>query len=174
METLSNTLSALSLAFAMFIAPALICGGIFALPSFLFVLVQKFSHRHFPRFSRVVIGFTSICSFAVALFFTTWYLIEMIYALGIPSSQDWAEKQKYYSDVIDEATYRSLVPVYFQQPCAKEPEIVCQLGSMYTIDAYEMPLVSGLVSAITTILIGLSAQNRLNLKFQPRQREVTV
>jgi hypothetical protein len=58
--------------------------------------------------------------------------------------------------------------VYFQKPCTTNPETVCQLGREYAINPwnsregmYRMPVVSGTVAAIVSVLIGLWAQNRI-------------
>jgi hypothetical protein len=162
-DNIYNTLSAASLFFLMFIIPALICGGLVALPSVFFSFLQRFSHRRFPKLNLFIVSLTGIGSFALALLYITRSIIGLSYALTIPSAPNAAEKQLFESVAIDEATYRSLVPVYFQKPCTRTPEIVCQLGSEYTIDAWNsIPVISGIVAAITSILIGLRAQNAIN------------
>ena len=156
----------------MFILPALICGILVALPSVFLVFLQRFSRRHFPKLNWFVVSLTGVCSFTLALLFITRSIIGLSYALTIPSSPDWKEKQLFESAAIDEATYRSLVPVYFQKPCTRTPEIVCQLGREYAIEPwnlrdgmYGIPIVSGTVAAITSVLIGLWAQKVIKIRF---------
>ena len=129
-------LSEAFLGLVMFIVPALICGILLGLPSLLFVLVLRYSHRSFSEFVPFVIGLTAIFSFAIALLFATRSLIDLRYAVELPSSPNWAEKQLHYSAIINEATYRSLVPAYFQKSCTRNPEIVCKLGNMYAINLW--------------------------------------
>jgi len=173
-DNIINTLSMLSLGFAMYIIPAVIYGSLIALPFVIFILLQKLSHRHFPNLSLFVFCLTSICSFMLVLLSTTRSIIGLMYAITIPSAPNAAEKQRFQSAAIDEATYRSLVPVHFQKPCSKPPDVVCQLGQEYAIDPWNlrdeisrMPVISGLVAAIVSLLIGSRAQNMIRIKSLP-------
>jgi len=160
-EAFFNTLSLLSLGFVMFIIPALIYGILIALPSVFFSFVQRFSRRRFSKLNLLVVSLTGICSFTLALLYVTGSIIGLSYALTIPSAPNAAEKQLFESAAIDEATYRSLVPVYFQKPCTRTPETVCQLGREYAINPWNsIPIVGGTGAAIVSVLIGLWAQPR--------------
>ena len=64
--------------------------------------------------------------------------------------------------------------MYFQKPCTKTPDVVCQLGQQYAFNPwdlhegiYRMPVISGLVAAIVSLLIGLRAQNMIRIKSLP-------
>jgi hypothetical protein len=173
-DNIYGVLSETFLGFVMFIIPAIIYAILIALPSVFFILLQRFSHRRFPKFNFLVLSLRGICSFALVLLSTTRSIIGLSYTLTIPSSPNWQEKQLFESAAIDEATYRSLIPVSFQKPCARTPEIVCQLGSQYAIDPwnsrdgmYRMPVVSRTVAVIVSVLIGLWAQNWFNVRSFP-------
>ena len=161
-DNISNTLSAAFLLFLMFILPAIICGILVALPSVLFSFLQRLSHRRFPKLNLFIVSLTGISSFALALLYITSSIIGLSYTLTIPSSSNWEEKERFQSAAIDEATYRSLVPVYFQKTCVRTPETVCQLGSEYAIDAWNsIPVISGTIAAITSLLISLRAEKNV-------------
>src|SRR5689334_18768656 len=130
-----NALEYFLLLFVIFIGPALICGILMALPSLSFIFLQRFSNQRFPKLSLSVVSLTCICSFGAALFFTTRAIIGFEYELEIPYGyfsdvpKNSAEKQLFDSSIINEATYRSLVPLYLQRPCTRTPRVVCKLGS---------------------------------------------
>jgi hypothetical protein len=173
-DNIYNALSMASLGFAMYIIPALIYGSLIALPSVLFFLLQKFSHHHFPNLSLFAVCLTGFCSFILVLLSITRSMIGLSYAITIPSSPNWEEKQRYESAAIAEATYRSLVPMYFQKPCIKIPEVICQLGQQYAIEPWNlrdgiarMPVISGLVASLVSLLIGLRAQIMISVKSLP-------
>ena len=172
-DNIYNTLSMAFLGFVMYIIPAVIYGGLIALPSVLLCLLQKFSHQRFPNLSLFIVLLTAICSFLLVLHSTTRSIIGLSYTITIPSSPNWEEKQRFQSAAIDEATYRSLVPVYFQKPCTGA-QIVCRLGQQNAFNPWNlrdwmgrMPVISGLVAAIVSLLIGLRAQNMFRIKSLP-------
>ena len=169
-DNISNTLSMAALGFAMYIIPALIYGSFIAFPSVLFFLLQKLFHRSFPNLSLLIVFLTGICSFGLVLLVTTRSIIGLSYVITIPSSPNWEEKQRFQSAAIDEATYRSLIPVYFQKPCTSV-EVVCQLGQQSAFNPWNlrdgmdrMPVISGLVAATVSLLIGLQLQNMIRIK----------
>jgi hypothetical protein len=172
-ETFFNTLSLLSLGFVMFILPAIICGALVALPSVFLSFLQRLSHRHFPKLNLFVVRLTGVCSFALALLYVTGSIIGLSYTLTIPSAPNAAEKQLFESAAIDEAIYRSLVPVYFQKSCTRTPETVCQLGREYAINPWNsIPIVGGTVAAIVSVLISLWAQNAITRRSFPDHKAV--
>ena len=158
--------------FILFSIPALLYSSLVLVPLLLFVFYQRYSHQYFRKSHSLLVIATSIGSFAIAVLVTTRSLISFGYSFEIPYSleipKNETEKKLFDSAVIDEATYRSLTPAYFQKPCAKTPELVCQLGIAYKIDLqeYRIPLINGIISAITSILIGLWAQNWIKIKFR--------
>lgn len=153
-----------------FIVPAVIYGTLMVLPSLAFVLFQRFSHRRFPKLSLLIVCLTCISSFGVGLLVTTRSNINFTYRLEKPYTyfselpKDPTEKRLFDSAVINEATYRSLMPVYFQRPCTRTPKIVCELGTQHAIDP---PFVESIVSALTSAFLGFWAHKSINVNSLP-------